>query len=507
MGDLIIDASIAADVCHGNNPEVTELLRARQNLYFRNWIYVGQKTELYKLLLGNITEGEKRQSKQVAREKLVVFNQYFLWLAALAEDGDTLSDPDPTTAAMLKAAFRLGENAKVLTEDVSLLARGAPFVDLQGAWKDTSAEPVIPFIDLRTQQDRIRPSLERSMHQVLHHGKYVGGPEIPELESALAEFAGVKHCVCVSSGTDALLIALLSFGIGYGDEVVTTTFSFIATCEAILLTGAIPVFVDVDKRTGNMDPEQLEARITSRTRAILPVSLYGQTANIKRINEVAALHQLPVIEDGAQSFGATHHGTRSCGLSTVGCTSFFPAKSLGAYGDAGACFTDDPSIAQVMREILNHGQQQRYDHIRLGINGRMDSLQAAVLLEKLKIFERELESRQIVSDRYSDLMSIFEQENKLKLPYIENGNCSAWSQYTIHVGDRDHLKQALTRVGVPTAIHYPHSLPDQPSLKRFYSEFPNSKSLAQTVLSLPMHPYLTLKDQTRIVEAIRAALL
>ena len=233
----------------------------------------------------------------------------------------------------------------------------------------------------------------------------------------------------------------------------------------------------------NIDPKDLERKITPKTRAIQIVSIYGLPPEMDEIMAISQKCNIPVIEDAAQSFGATHHGTRSCGLSTVGCTSFFPAKSLGAYGDAGACFTDDSSIAQVMREILNHGQQQRYDHIRLGINGRMDSLQAAVLLAKLEIFERELESRQVVSDRYSDLMGIFEQENKLKLPYIENGNCSAWSQYTIQVGDRDHLKQALTRAGVPTAIHYPHSLPDQPVLKRFYSDFPNSKSLAQTVLS------------------------
>ena len=360
MTDLIIDASIVADVCLGTNSEAAELIESRESSHLRNWIYVGQKVEIYELLIDDIRMQDKYQSKGVDKDKLAILNRYFLWLAALAEDGNTLHDSDPIAAALGQAAARLGDNIKVLTENASRLQRGAPFVDMKTAWKNSSVEPVIPFIDLRAQQDRIRPSLESLMQKVLNHGRYVNGPEIDELESVLAKFVGVKHCVCVSSGTDALLIALMSLGIGCGDEVVTTTFSFIATCEAILLTGAVPIFVDVDHRTGNMDPEKLEAQITSRTRAILPVSLYGQTANISRINEIAAVYRLPVIEDAAQSFGSSHHGVRSCGLTTIGCTSFFPAKTLGAYGDSGACFTDDLNLAKAMRELINHGQRKRF---------------------------------------------------------------------------------------------------------------------------------------------------
>jgi len=506
MTDLIIDAPIVGSACNKTSLDVLNFLKSRKHANHRNWVYVGQKNEIVKLLYGETKNRDNSQLTQLEKEKLKFFEKTFLWLAALSEDGDTVHDTDPTAAALSKAAERLGNDTKVLTEDGSWLARGIPFIDLQTAVEELCVESNISFIDLRSQQDQIRPRLERSIHQVLHHGKYVNGPEISELELALAEFVGVKHCVSVSSGTDALLIALLSLGIGRGDEVVTTTFSFIATCEVILLTGATPVFVDVDHRTGNLNPEQLEERLTSRTRAILPVSLYGQTADMSRINEIASAYRLPVIEDAAQSFGALHYGKRSCGLSTIGCTSFFPAKSLGAYGDAGACFTEDPDIAQIMRELLNHGQQQRYQHVRIGVNGRMDSLQAAILLSKLELFQWELESRQGISNLYSDLMRTMEGEDKLTLPFIEKGNYSAWAQYTIRVTDRDLLQKTLASVDIPTAIHYPRALPDQPALKQFRAEFPNSEMLAQTVLSLPMHPYLTVKNQTNIVDAIRSAI-
>ena len=506
MTDLIIDGSIVAAVCLGKNSAAKELIESRERSNLRNWVYVGQIIEIYELLIGDIKAQDKYQSKGVDKDKLAILNRYFLWLSALAEDGNTLHDSDPIAVALGQAAGRFGENVKVLTEDASRLRRGAPFIDMKTAWRNSSLESVIPFIDLRAQQDRIRPSLESLMQKVLNHGRYVNGPEIDELESVLSKFVGVKHCVCVSSGTDALLIALMSLGIGCGDEVVTTTFSFIATCEAILLTGAVPIFVDVDHRTGNIDPEQLEARITNRTRAILPVSLYGQTANIRRINEIATVYRLPVIEDAAQSFGSSHYGVRSCGLTTIGCTSFFPAKTLGAYGDSGACFTNDSKIAETMRELINHGQRKRYEHVRVGINGRMDSLQAAVLLAKFGIFEWELKNRQIVADRYTNMMDSLERKNKLKLPYIERGNYSAWSQYTIQVGDRESLRQALIKAGIPSAIHYPQALPDQPVLQLPTSEFPISKELAQTVLSLPMHPYIKLNDQRRIVDTISRAL-
>tara|TARA_Y100001934_G_C12355741_1_gene778040 strand:- start:738 stop:2258 length:1521 start_codon:yes stop_codon:yes gene_type:complete len=506
MIDLIVDAPIVADACSDDAANLTKFLDSRRNINNRNWVYIGQKLEIFELLLGKTELTVVQKPKLIDSKKLIVFDQLFLWLAAIAEDGATLHELDPDTSALVKAANRLGKEARILTTNKMRLEIGLPFVDVKDVMKRRVTETSIPLIDLKVQQDQIRPNLERSIHAVLHHGQYVNGPEISKLELVLADFVGVKHCVCVSSGTDALLISLLSLGIGRGDEVVTTAFSFIGTAEAILLAGATPVFVDVDIRTGNMDVDQLEARITHRTRAILPVSLYGQTANLTKINEIARIRRLPVIEDGAQSFGAYHNHIRSCGATTIGCTSFFPAKSLGAYGDAGACFTNDASLAEAMQEVLNHGQKERYEHTRIGLNGRMDSLQAAVLLAKLDVFDRELEFRQRVADYYSESMNHLEKENKLQLPFIEHGNCSAWTQYTIQITDRDHVKDSLAELGVPTSVHYPKSLPDQAALSEFHGVFPNSEKLANNVLSLPMHPYLRKAEQKRIVENIFSVL-
>lgn len=506
MIDLIVDAPIVADVCNNDLGNLAKFLDSRRKNNFRNWVYVGQKLEVFELLLDRSEPKQVEQPKPIDSKKLIVFDQLFFWLAAIAEDGGTLHELDPDTIALVKAASRLGGETRILTSNKTRLEIGLPFINGQDVMKSIATEISIPLIDLKMQQDQIRPNLERSIHAVLHHGQYVNGPEISKLEEVLADFVGVKHCVSVSSGTDALLISLLSLGIGRGDEVVTTAFSFIGTAEAILLAGATPVFVDVDVRTGNMDVDQLDSRITHRTRAILPVSLYGQTANMTKIKEIAGIRRLPVIEDGAQSFGAYHKHVRSCGGTTIGCTSFFPAKSLGAYGDAGACFTDDSNLAEAMREILNHGQKERYEHVRVGLNGRMDSLQAAVLLAKLEVFDQELESRKRIANHYSESMSHLEKENRLKLPFIEHGNCSAWTQYTIQVTDRDHIKNALAELGVPTAIHYPKSLPDQIALSEFHGVFPNSEELAKNVLSLPMHPYLRETEQKRIIEKISSVL-
>ena len=257
---------------------------------------------------------------------------------------------------------------------------------------------MIPFVDLATQQDHIRPDLERRISSVLAHGKYIFGPEVQELEETLANYVGVKHCITCASGTDALLIALMAFGIGEGDEVITTAFTYAATGEVVARLGATPVFVDIDAKTYNMDPQKVEEAITNRTKAILPVSLYGQCADYDSILSIAKKHHLPVIEDGAQSFGATYHGKRSCGISQIGCTSFFPTKPLGCYGDGGACFTDDSEIAKEMDLIRRHGQDRRYHHIRMGINSRLDTLQAAVLLAKWECFEDEVCRRKEIGE-------------------------------------------------------------------------------------------------------------
>lgn len=356
------------------------------------------------------------------------------------------------------------------------------------------------FIDLKTQSERIEDRLFARFKAVLNHGAYIMGPEIAELEGALAKFVGVKHALAVASGTDALLIALMALDIGAGDEVITTPFSFFATAEVIALLGAIPVFVDIDSDTYNINAASIEAAITSKTKAIMPVSLYGQCADYDEINAIAKKYNLPVIEDAAQSFGATYKGKQSCGLTTIACTSFFPSKPLGCYGDGGACFTNDAELATRMDEIRLHGQSKRYHHTRLGINGRFDTIQAGFLLEKLAIFPEEVAMRQQVAARYEQMLPAI-----LKKPTIKSHNMSVFAQYTLEVADRDALQQELQKRGIPTAVHYPTGLHEQPIFKKLFpctKGFPNTEYAASRVLSIPMHPYLTLDDQKTIANAL-----
>jgi len=363
------------------------------------------------------------------------------------------------------------------------------------------------FIDLKTQYQRVRESMNRRMQAVLDHGQFVLGAEHQELERKLADYVGVKHCIGASSGTDTLLIALLAYGIGRGDEVITSPFTFIATGEMIALAGAKPAFVDIDARTYNLDPRLLEAAITPRTKAIMPVSLYGQVGDMDGINAIARKHRLPVIEDAAQSFGAKYRGKRSCALSEVGSTSFFPSKPLGAYGDGGALFTDDDELAKLMREIRVHGQDRRYHHPRLGINGRLDTLQAAVLLAKMEIFDDEVEARMRIGGRYSELIAEA-LGDRVTTPLLAPGCTSVYAQYTIEVANREKVEQAMKAQGIPTAVHYPMPLHLQPvfaDLGQGAGAFPVAEAAGRRVLSLPMHPYLTEAQQVRVVQALRAA--
>jgi len=370
------------------------------------------------------------------------------------------------------------------------------------------------FIDLKTQYQRVRESMNRRMQAVLDHGQFILGAEGQELERKLAEYVGVKHCIGASSGTDTLLIALMAYGIGRGDEVITSPFTFIATGEMIALAGAKPVFVDIDARTYNIDPRLLEAAITPRTKAIMPVSLYGQCGDMDGINAIARKHRIPVIEDGAQSFGAQYRGKRSCGLSEVGSTSFFPSKPLGCYGDGGALFTDDDALAKVMREIRVHGQDRRYHHPRLGINGRLDTLQAAVVLAKMEIFDDEVAARMRIGARYSEMIAeAFGDERdparRVTTPIVAQGCTHMYAQYTIEVANRDKFEQGMKAQGIPTAVHYPMPLHLQPvfaDLGQKAGAFPLSEAAGQRVISLPMHPYLTEAQQARVVQAMRAAI-
>ncbi|MDQ8180814.1 DegT/DnrJ/EryC1/StrS family aminotransferase [Pelagicoccus sp. SDUM812005] len=354
---------------------------------------------------------------------------------------------------------------------------------------------MVPFIDLKAQQDRIKPQIDVAIARVLEHGKYIMGPEVQELEERLANYVGVKHCIGVASGTDSLLIAMMALGIGAGDEVITVPYTWISTAEMIALIGATPVFVDIEEDTWNMDPAKLEAAITPKTKAIIPVGIFGQTANMTAINQIAAKHgNLAVIEDAAQSFGATHHGKRSCGLSTIGSTSFFPSKPLGCYGDGGALFTDNDDLAQRMRQIRVHGQAQKHHHPLLGLNGRLDTIQAAILLCKLDIFDEETKLRQSVAQSYDQ---VFAGTTKVQAPRVGPENTSVYAQYTILTPKPDTLNQQLKDQGIPSVSYYATPLHLQPVfayLNHKKGDFPITEKVASQGLSLPMSPYLKRND-------------
>lgn len=358
------------------------------------------------------------------------------------------------------------------------------------------------FIDLKTQYRALEGEIRRRMDTVLAHGQFILGPEVAELEEKLAAYVGVRHCIATSSGTDSLLMALMALGVGPGDEVVTTPFSFIATAEVIALLGARPVFVDIETTTCNLDPERLEAAINPRTRALLPVSLYGQCADYDAINAIASRHGLPVIEDAAQSFGATYKRRRSCGLTTLSATSFFPSKPLGCYGDGGALFTDDVELARALREIRVHGQEKRYQHARVGINGRMDTLQAAILLAKLDRFDWEVERRQAIARRYDQALAACPGLTPIS---VAPWNSSVHAQYTVRAVNRQAVLEKLAKAGVPSAIHYPKPLHLQAafaSLGGHPGQLPIAEAAAREVLSLPMGPDLALEDQDRVIAAL-----
>jgi UDP-2-acetamido-2-deoxy-ribo-hexuluronate aminotransferase len=363
------------------------------------------------------------------------------------------------------------------------------------------------FIDLKAQYTALKPQIDAGIQAVLDHGQYIMGPEVKALETRLAARTGVQHCVSVASGTEALLIALMALDIRAGDEVITSPFTFAATAEMIALLGARPVFVDIEPDTCNLDAALLEAAITPRTRAIMPVSLYGQVADMDRINAVAARHGLPVIEDAAQSYGATFQGKASGGLSTIGCTSFFPSKPLGCYGDGGALFTDDDALAQAAREIRVHGQSARYTHTRIGVGGRMDTLQCAVVLAKLERFDWELARRREIGARYHRLLAPL-REKGLDLITVRPDRDSVWGQYTVFVPQRERVQAALQAAGVPTAVHYPKSLHHQGAYAAFCCPdcCPNSIAAAARVMSLPMSADLSTADQDGVVAALAAAL-
>lgn len=358
------------------------------------------------------------------------------------------------------------------------------------------------FTDLKAQYLALKADIDARIAGVLEHGKFILGPEVAELEERLADYTGAEHCISVANGTDALQISLMALGIGAGDEVITPGFSYIATAETVAVLGASPIYVDIEEASYNLDPSLIEAAITPRTRAIIPVSLYGQCADFDTINSIAERHGLAVIEDGAQSFGASYHGRKSGNLSLIGCTSFFPSKPLGCYGDGGAIFTSDPELAKVLRQIARHGQDRRYHHVRVGINSRLDTIQAAVLLGKMAVFEDELTAKQSIASRYSSLLG---EAGVTTTPSIAQHNISAWAQYTIRVDARDEVQKHLAQAGVPTAVHYPIPLNRQPAVEDKAVRLPIGDVVSKEVMSLPMGPYLTQDDQDRVVACVASS--
>lgn len=514
--DLLIDVNIVLDVCACRMPFAPSSAAALQRCQDQGaklWLYAGSvqtmefnmAREVQRKIESQDAQISNRQCAFRARQALKAFAVDKHWLAALAEEGNVFDSTDPEDEQLIVALGRFAPGSiKLLTRDELLCERHPALTITPSQYLQTSLQPkAIEFCDLGAQQDCIRPQLERNIHRVLHHGHYIMGSEVVLLEQKLAAYVGVEHCISASSGTDTLLIALMALGIGFGDEVITTPFTFIATGEMIALLGAIPVFVDVDPRTYNIDPTKIEAAITSKTKAIMPVSLYGQCADMDAINSVAEKHGLPVIEDAAQSFGASYKGRKSCGLSTVGSTSFFPSKPLGAYGDGGALFTNDGELAKAMREIRAHGQDRRYHHPRIGINGRMDTLQAAIVLAKLDRFDFEVTQRQKNAAEYTALIK--SNCPAVVTPFIEIYNTSVYAQYTIQLDNRDAIANKLRVVSIPTAVHYPVPLHLQPIFLgrgNCNGAFPNSEAVALRVLSLPMGPDLSRRDLEAIVRSL-----
>lgn len=360
----------------------------------------------------------------------------------------------------------------------------------------------INFIDLQAQYNEYKDEIDSEVLEVFASAQFIGGEKLNSFEANLSKYIGVKHSIGCSSGTDALLLALMALDVGAGDEVITTPFTFIATAEVVALLGAKTVFVDIDEATYNIDPSKIEAAITPKTKAIVPVSLYGQCADMDAINAIASRHNIVVIEDACQSFGATYKGKKSCNLATIACTSFFPSKPLGAYGDGGAIFTSDDELALKMRMLLNHGQNERYKHKYIGINGRLDAIQAAILNVKLKHFEKERVAREEIGARYSELLS----DAGVITPKIADGSSSVYAQYSIRVKDREAMVAKLGAAGIPTAVHYPVPLHLQEAfLYLGYKEgdFAISEKVAKEIMSLPMSPYLTKEQQDFVVSAIK----
>ena len=520
---LLLDLDLVVDVCAEREPyrpSVVQALRHAEQSGHRLWLSVASVQSLIQMTVQALPRqagsgGEAISSEraaELARQRLERFAAGMQWLAALAEDGPVFHHVDGLQAQLANAVTRLGASARLLTRDARLAAQCEQALLIDEYLANRWPKPPIPFVDLQKQLDAVRPAIERNIHRVLHHGQFIMGREVVELESQLAHFVGVRHAIACSSGTDALLMALMAYGIGPGDAVFTTPFTFVATAEVIALLGATPVFVDIHAHTLNIDPERLDdavRRIRSEgalhPRGVIPVDLFGLPADYDSICAVAKAWDLFVLEDAAQSFGALYKGRAAGSLGDVAATSFFPAKPLGCYGDGGAVLTDDDRLARILRSLRIHGQgRDQYDNVRIGLNGRADTLQAAILLAKLQAFPEELAARQAIAERYTAGL-----KDVVATVDVPEGYRSAWAQYSIMTDHRDPLRAALSSQGIPTAIYYPKPLHRQGAFTELgYAEgdLPVAESVAKRILSLPMHPYLDPETQQHIVDSVRAAL-
>ena len=515
MKNIVLDVNVVLDLWLNRGDRlhqeaIEDVFQAQQAGHLRCWVSAASLPILEYCCVLELKKDKAppEEARRIARELLaklmddvgILSNLSFQQEEALAH-GNDLED-----AQILMSAASLHDETALLTNDRRF--RGSHRIRVLSveevhSWLNSgSSKEDVDFIDLKTQQDAIRPKLERSIFHVLDHGQYILGPEVGELEQDLASFVGVNHCISCSSGTDALLIALMALDIGPGDEVITVPYTWISTAEVIALLNAKPVFVDIQPETFNMDPDRIEAAISPHTKAIMPVSIYGQCADMTRINAIAAKHNIPVIEDGAQSFGATHYGQKSCGLSTIGCTSFFPSKPLGCYGDGGAIFSNDEHLAEKMLQIHVHGQKVKHRHPVVGINGRFDTLQAAILLEKLEIFPEECSLRWEAGQRYNELFSGI---SGIQVPVIAEGNDSVYAQYTIRTEHRETVSNALKAQGIPSVAYYVvpvHLQGAFADLGHKPGDFPVAEHVASQGLSLPMYPYISMEDQKKIAQAV-----
>ena len=548
MKNILLDVNVIVDFCLQRKPHFKSVWKALRHAEQQRdpvWLYAGSVQTLEYVLSNELRRIAAIKGQKVgfagihalAKEQLHIFSRNKRWLAALSEDGVVFQEDDPEDAQLARAVMRLGKGARLLTRDKRLRRR----CDRAISPDEYSAAPLerndLPFIDLARQQQEVKPQLERGVFGVFEHGKYIMGPEVAELEKRLAEYVGVNHCIGCASGTDALLMALMAKGVGPGDAIFTTPFTFIATAEVIALLGATPVFVDINPKTFNMDPEKLSLAIktmitrdfrSQRTedgrqttedrgpgtedgalvpKGIVTVDLFGLPCDYDRINAIADENGFFVIEDGAQGLGGEYKERKACALAEIGCTSFFPAKPLGCYGDGGAVFTDDDGLAEIMGSIRVHGKgTHKYDNARIGLNARLDTIQAAILLAKFDIFSEEIELRQKVAQNYTEGLS---PNAMLSAPCVPDGYKSAWAQFSV-LAESEERKNGwqglLKENGVPTAVYYPKPLHLQSAFSFLgYKEgdFPVSEDCSRRIFSLPMHPYLSKGEIERICDILK----